>query len=91
MTAIAILLETPLAPGFVTVMFPTVGFARSAAVRVTVIDVPLTSDELRSWPFHWTVAPVRKFVPVIVTVVAAEPAVMEPGLRPVITGAGSRT
>src|SRR5947208_1866293 len=55
----------------------------SEAGMLAVSCVELTKVVVRAAPFHSTVAPVTKFVPLAVSVKAGPPAVAELGVRPV--------
>jgi len=72
--------------GFVTLTSPVPEFAISAAVICACSSVFEVNVLARKLPFHCTVDDDKKFVPVIVNVNAAPPALAEPGLKEAIAG-----
>jgi hypothetical protein len=74
--------------GLVTVTEPVPAEARSVAGIVAVREVLLTNVEVSAEPFQFTVDAAMKFEPVSVMVVAADPAVLEAGLRLLRAGTG---
>ena len=75
-------------PLFTAVMLALMTFTIRPADTVAVSSVPLTKVVVSPVPFHCTVAPDRKPVPLTVRVKDDPPAVAETGLRLVIVGVG---
>src|SRR5262245_1420831 len=74
--------------GLFTLTLAVPAVAISLARMAAVSCVALTKVVVRKPPFHHTVESLMKFVPLIVNVNAAPPAVAELGLRLVIVGTG---
>ena len=70
----------------VTLAVPAVAIRLAGTVAVSWLALPKAVASAE--PFQLTEAPATKFVPLIVSVNAALPAVAEPGLNPVIVGEG---
>jgi len=60
----------------------------SLAGMFAVNRVPFMKPVVRSAPFHFIIDVLTKFAPLMVSVKAAEPAIAEAGLRPVMAGTG---
>lgn len=78
----------PPGEGLVTVTVTRSPDAMSLAGIATVNCVALTKVVVRALPFHCTVEPLMKFVPLTVSVKPVPPAVTAFGLKPVIVGMG---
>ena len=78
----------PPGAGFVTTTGNVPAFAWSAALSVIEITVELENVTVCATPLYVAVEVVRKFVPLIVNVCAAAPAVAEEGESDVMAGTG---
>lgn len=78
----------PPGPGFTTVNFPTVPFARSLAVSVAVRLDPDPNVVATGVPFHCAAELAMNPEPLIETDASAEPAVADDGVSEVIDGEG---
>src|SRR5207249_564832 len=74
---------SPICPGFVTPTLAAPTVATSAAAIVAATSLLLTTVVGRALPFHCTVAPLRKSVPVTVRFKPPLPARAEAGLNAV--------
>lgn len=81
----------PPGAGLTTVMVAAPAFARSAATTLIVSWVAETKVVARSAPLNFTCAPFTKFVPAIVKVKSAPPAVAVAGVKLVRLGVGLLT
>jgi hypothetical protein len=81
--------EPPLAAGFTTVTLATPIAATSAVVMAACNSVLEMKDVGRVLPSHWTADVETKFVPVIVRVNPAPPAMAELGFNNAIVGGGT--
>src|SRR5207247_9886627 len=77
--------------GWTPALLDALPVAMSAAAIAAVSCVALTKVVVLAEPFHRTVAPLTKFVPVTVRVNAAPPEVVLDGLRLVMAGTGLLT
>ena len=83
------LLEVPPpGPGLATVTLDVPAVATSLAGIAAANCVALTNEVVRALPFHCTVAPLTKFVPLTVRVKFAAPANVLDGERLIIVGTG---
>ena len=80
--------EPPPGEGFWTTTLAVPAEAMSLAGIEAVICVALMNCEVRGLPFHQTLEALTKPVPLIVSVNAAPPVVVELGLKLVMAGAG---
>ena len=76
--------------GFKMVTLAVLGVTMSAARMAAVSRVAFTKVVVREAPFHWTVEPFTKLLPLTFRLKPAPPAVAELGTRLVSVTAGTR-
>jgi hypothetical protein len=78
----------PPGAGLNTVTWAVPAVAMSAAVIAAVNWLEETYVVVRLDPFHWTTEPVMNPLPLMVSVKAEPPAMVDEGLRPIVVGTG---